>query len=144
MDTIADNLGLDDKDCFDSATRSELSGGLSTWAHLSVNCWATKVQLRSDFNLWLRRMRKLREPAASRQYKKVVKQWATSSYLPYFDLDLFARARDAVIPRRVLQERLGLVKATPKSDPLKTAERAIEVFTFETVQAMRLQCFDRG
>jgi hypothetical protein len=61
-----------------------------------------------------------------------------NSYLPYFDLKLFAAGHRSDISSATLQTKLDVPGALPW-DATRTAAGSLEVFNADTVAAMRLE-----
>lgn len=139
MANVAQNLRLQGGDCYDMVVQPVDSAGLDSRAHVSVNFWATKAQIKADFNTWLNAMCKLRPTATNRRYDSVLKQWGNQQYLPFFDLHLYAQACQAKLRPDLVCRLLRLPEGRP-SDQLKTPSRSLEVFTWQTAEALRFHC----
>lgn len=137
MVNVAERLELGGSACYDLSVPLGQGDGFDFRAHISVDFLATKAQIKKDFETWLKAMSPHRPDPTNRVYEDKIQQWISSRYLPYFDLHLFALANRASLPQTLVVAKLDL-HGGRAADAVKTAERSLEVFTWQTAEALRL------
>lgn len=119
---------------------AELGWDGSMLVQVNIDLSAPRTQIAKDFERWLDNMLQIVPRAKQRNYRTVVEEWAAGSYLPFYDLRLFADATGKRISEELMVERLGL--SHPNKDTtnqLRVPRKSLHVFTARTLHAMRLQ-----
>ena len=144
---------LNATDVLDLALRGTAQDAPMPWATIQVDLRAKRTQIKADFKTWLsqvdlllsppkekrKRRKSVKLTPTKRDYtkQKVFDGWIESEYLPYFDLTLYAKLRERVIPDDVMVELLRRYDPdAAEADRLNAPERSLELFTTGTVHAM--------
>jgi hypothetical protein len=124
--------------------RYEKRGGLdSLVVPVKVNFAVTKTKLVEDFEAWVENIQSLdkRLKAKLKNFPSLMHIWVTKSYLPYFDLNLYARAKNGTISQKQYVSLLNLdLNSESDYDTLLEAPRSSpNTFTPELISAIRAQ-----
>lgn len=139
---IIEKLEIRQSEAFDIAWRKREKRSWMPWATIKVDLRAQRTQIKKNFNEWLDSIDRLQAPPIKRDYTngRVFARWIEYSYLPYFDLKLFADLTGKPIPPSLMVELLGLadkeMNDADLTDLLKAPRRSLKTFTEETIWAI--------
>lgn len=106
---------------------------------VNVDLSAPRTQIAKDFKQWLGNMLKTVPKAKQRNYWTAIEEWSAGSYVPFYDLRLFADASEKRISQQQTVELLELHPTKDRTDQLRVPRRALRAFTMRTLHAMKLQ-----